>query len=90
MKTFGQAIAIQTTGPNAVEDIESARTDAQRLLARAQYEQMKRLQTLGYEIDVDTFETGSGVYEDHETFWYSFGARQTRGLWERIRWAISL
>ncbi len=92
MKTFRRAIAIQTAGPDAVEpeNMEARQIDAERLLARAQWEHMKSLQTLGYEIDADTLDHGVRVDPDRLVYWYVFKARQTRGLLERIRWAISL
>lgn len=90
MKTFGRYIAIQTGGPDSVEDIESTEADVKKNLSYTMFEQMKVAQVLGYEIDADSVKSHREVHEDHILIGYEFSARQTRGLIERIVWAIKL
>lgn len=92
MKTFGKAIAVQTAGPDAVEpeNLERAKGQAHDMLARVIHEMMRRCMTLGYEVDADTVTHHVEEEDDRIIYSITFGARQTRGLLERIIWAVRL
>lgn len=92
MKTFGKAIAVQTAGPDAVEpeNLERVKEQAIDMLARTIHRIMQNAMTLGYEIDVDTLTQNVEETEDRIIYSTTFGARQTRGLLERIIWAVRL
>lgn len=90
MKTFGKVIAIQTSGPDAVEELDEARAEVEQRLSRHQAQTFSTLHILGYEVDVDTYQTTYDFEEDRILIGWLVQARQTRNLIQRILWAVKL
>lgn len=88
MKTFGQSIAIQTSGPDAVEDFDETLGKARDMLSRNISESLKMLHTLGYAVDVDTVKVTEEQREDTFVLSWTLEARQTVPLWRRLWKAV--
>ena len=88
MRTFGRSLAIQTSGPDAVEDVEATERKAQGSLLRLFSEHVKQLHTLGYRIDPDSFEPFRREEADRILIGYTVKAQQTIPMLRRILQAV--
>lgn len=86
---FGQAIAVQTAGPDAVEDRDEAIREVRLRLARYFSEQFIRsMTTLGYDLDGDTYDYFERQEDDKYVIGFTIEGRQTVPLWRRLWRAV--
>lgn len=89
MKTFGHSIAIQTSGPDAVEDFEETLGQARDMAARSISESMKACHYLGYRIDPDTVTVDEWQEPDRYIIRWRMMGEQTvpllKRLWKAVR-----
>ncbi len=83
-KTFGHAIAIQTSGPDAVEDFEKTLGQARDMVSRSIVQSIKACHALGYDIDVDSVKVVEEQREDTYVLTWRMQGRQTVPLWRRL------
>lgn len=88
MKTFGGAIAIQTKGPDAVEDFEETLLEAKDRVSQSIVEQMKALVLLGYRVDAGTVAVVEEQREETYTILWKMRAEQTVPMWRRVWKAV--
>lgn len=88
MKTFGSAIAIQTHGPDRVEDFEATLIEARTRVSRSIVETMKALSYLGYKVDPESIETAEEQREDTYVITFTMKGQQTVPLWRRLWKAV--
>ena len=84
MKTFGHAIAIQTSGPDAVEDFEKSLGQARDMVSRSIVKSMEACHVLGYDIDIDSVKVDEEQREDTYVITWRMQGRQTKRLWRRL------
>lgn len=92
IRTYGTEIAVQTSGPFAVEPefVDQRIEKAGDLLARYFSELMKRLSAIGVELDPDTYEPYARQGEEEYVIGFTIQGRQKRNLIARLRWAAGL
>ena len=92
-RPYGHTVAIETRGPDAVEDLNVAISRASDAVARNMMETMKALRVVGVDLDIDSI----GVLHVEPTeedsryliSWKAIGY-QRRNLIQRIIWAVKL
>jgi hypothetical protein len=89
-RTYGQAVAIQIAGPDAVESITEARGIASDRLSRHLIDTMSHIRALGMDPDLDTIVFDDREEDDQIVLSYTLKVRQRRNIFRRIAWAVGL